>query len=367
MSNQPKVLHVSQASSGGVLNALVQLANSQSSDGTDVIVLYGRRPDTPSLDELRRLFAPGVELLEAPGRGMGAVAAAKLFIATFRTIQKNAPNYIHLHSSFAGAVGRFAALCAMRQSSTFYSPHGFSFLRQDAAHWKRTIFTAVERICHLTGSSMVLVSNSEREAAKRVLSSKRLYVLENGIDTGALPERATASERLLVGSAGRVTYAKAPWNFSAMAASLSSEAEFIWVGGGDTGEVNRWLDPNSVEITGWLPEETAVRRIAGLDIYVSTSLWEGLPVAVIQAQALGIPCVVSGCVGNIDVVEHGVTGYVAKEVEELADRVLQLVNDPELRYRLGENARRLAIPRFDSKRLGPASFQIYNATASLPR
>lgn len=367
VSETLRILHVSQASSGGVLNALVQLSNSQKAHGADVIVIYGRRPDTPSSEELHGLFAPGVRLIEAPGKGMGPAAASKLYSEVLKAIRVMRPDYIHLHSSFAGAVGRLASLSAWRQSSTFYSPHGFSFLRQDIAAWKRHLFAYSELIFHSIGSSMVLVSGSERDAAKRMLSSKRLYVLENGIDTETLPPPVKSSDRPRVGSAGRITYAKAPWKFSALASSLTQAADFLWIGGADSHDANEWVSSTSVEVTGWLSEESAVSLIAGLDIYVSTSLWEGLPIAVLQAQALGIPCVVSDCVGNIDIVENGVTGFIVADEVSLADRVLQLINDPELRSQLGENARNIAVPRFDSKRLGPDSFHIYRDAISACR
>lgn len=359
MSEPLRILHVSQASSGGVLNALVQLANSQAAQGANIYILFGRRPDTPTLEELRALFSPDITLAEAPGRGMGVRAMVGLYLQMIKLMWKVQPSYVHLHSSFAGAVGRIAALSIGRQSSTFYSPHGFSFLRQDVTAWKRRLFAFVESALHSIGSSMVLVSASERNAALRHLSSKRLFVLENGIDTNKLPIRQKRTQRPLVGTAGRITYAKAPWKFSLLAQSLAASADFQWIGGGGTTESNEWLSSTSVEITGWLSEDAALRRIAALDIYVSTSLWEGLPIAVLQAQALGIPCVVSNCIGNIDIIDHGVTGYIADNEQSLRDYVRDLVRDEPLRRRLGESASKMAVKRFDSSRLGPESFRIY--------
>lgn len=364
MSDQFEILHVSQASSGGVLNALVQLANSQAASGARVHVMLSRRDDTPCPEDLRRLFAGDIRLIEAPGQGMNIKSTFALYREIVRAIKRIHPSHIHLHSSFAGAVGRLAALTINRQRSTIYSPHGFSFLRQDVSAGKRRIFALIERTLHSTGSSMALVSPSEREAARTRLSSKRLFVLENGIDILSLPRATREGFRPMVGTAGRVTYAKAPWKFAALAGELEGVADFQWIGGGGTSEADAWISTPAVNVTGWQTEEMALRRIAGLDVYVSTSLWEGLPIAVVQAQALGIPCVVSNCVGNVDVVQHGITGYIAQDDQEMRDYLRQLINDEGLRREFGECAASYAQQRFDSRRLGPTSFQIYSQTTA---
>lgn len=207
---------------------------------------------------------------------------------------------------------------------------------------------------------MVLVSDSEMEAAKRQVSSRRLYVLENGIDVSALPTTIRQTRRPQIGTAGRLTYAKAPWKFAALARSVAETADVHWIGGGSATDLDSWISDAPLGITGWLDEEEALRRIASLDVYVSTSLWEGLPIAVLQAQALGIPCVVSDCIGNIDIVKHGVTGYIAESDAVLEGYVRALIGDSSLRLRLGENASKMARIRFDSRLLGTSSFAIYS-------
>lgn len=359
MSRQLRVIHVTQASSGGVLNSLIQLARSQSSVGVAVSIIYSARVDTPAVEKLIELLGPDIRLIRAPGIGMGPLAGIRLLGAILRGFREIKPDVVHLHSSFAGAIGRVAAFFTFRQSITYYSPHGFAFLREDLPHWKRRMLATIERVLHLSGSSMILVSQSERHAASRSLSGKRLFVLENGIATDSLPGRSAPSHRITIGSAGRVTYQKAPWNFSKLSAALSSRADFLWIGGATTAEAEEWLSPASVTVTGWLSEEVALSRLADLDIYVSTSLWEGLPISVIQAQALGIPCVVSRCIGNVDLVEHGITGYLYEDEDSLEELVSELIENEDLRNRIGENARIHALARFDNRKLGPLSMHIY--------
>lgn len=359
MPRPVRVLHVTQASSGGVLNAMIQLAKSQLEVGVEVSVMYTERTDTPSQKDLAQLFGPNISLIRVGGRGMGPAAAWNLMLSLLRTLRAMNPDALHLHSSFAGAVGRVAAFVARRSTSTYYSPHGFAFLRQDLTARAAKAVALAERCFHTLGSSMILVSESEKNAASLNVSKSRLFVLENGLALNELPKLQQSGNHLRVGSAGRVAYQKAPWRFAGLAKELRELADFHWIGGASK-DVDDWLPATAVSVSGWLTEEEALKRLSELDIYVSTSLWEGLPISVMQAQALGVPCVVSNCVGNVDLVEHEVTGFIYDTDEELVEYVATLVKDQALRRRLGVKAQATALQRFDQRRLGPASLLIYN-------
>ena len=75
-----------------------------------------------------------------------------------------------------------------------------------------------------------------------------------------------------------------------------------------------------------------------MDVYLMTSEFEGLPIALLEAMALGKP-VVSTAVGGIpEVLRAGTTGLLAPvgAIGELSDLVLQLLDDPDLRARMGK-------------------------------
>ena len=85
-----------------------------------------------------------------------------------------------------------------------------------------------------------------------------------------------------------------------------------------------------------------------LDIVVSSSLSEAMPLAVMEAMASGVPVVETCKVGGIpDLIEHGITGWLADEgdYEELATRVVDLIEDEELRLAAGNAARGRAVGR----------------------
>jgi glycosyltransferase involved in cell wall biosynthesis len=85
-----------------------------------------------------------------------------------------------------------------------------------------------------------------------------------------------------------------------------------------------------------------------LDVVVSSSLSEAMPLAVMEAMASGVPVVACKVGGIPDLIEHGVTGWLAPEgdYDELATRVVDLLDDDALRLAAGKAARGRAVGRF---------------------
>jgi glycosyltransferase involved in cell wall biosynthesis len=97
------------------------------------------------------------------------------------------------------------------------------------------------------------------------------------------------------------------------------------------------LDGNVI-FTGY--REDAVSLAAAFDVFAMASLHEGLSIALIEAMALGKPSVVTNVGGLPEVVEDGVQGFVVPPADPLAlaQAILTLLRDPELRRRMGEEA-----------------------------
>ena len=95
------------------------------------------------------------------------------------------------------------------------------------------------------------------------------------------------------------------------------------------------------------------------------SLWEGMPLALIEAQASGLPAVVSDVVGNRDVVINGETGFVCKSDEELLQKTRLLIEDADLRRHMGRAARAMASVRFSVDRMHREMMAVYESAGKL--
>ena len=81
--------------------------------------------------------------------------------------------------------------------------------------------------------------------------------------------------------------------------------------------------------------------------YISTALYEGLPLAIIEAMANGKAIIASDVVGNNDCVRNGENGYLLPlDAYAYADKIIQLVNDKELRTSMEEKSRALFLEEF---------------------
>lgn len=112
----------------------------------------------------------------------------------------------------------------------------------------------------------------------------------------------------------------------------------------------------AVEFTGSLSEDDIIERLRSADAFMLASRSEPLGVAYMEAMALGLPAIgtAAGGVGEIITNEHDGLLVPPDDDEQLAVAVARLMDDPDLRERLGRNARRTIVERFDS-RIGAAT------------
>lgn len=361
--NLNRIVHVTESLGGGVLFLLHQLIKAQISSGCNVTLVHSIRSDTPSSDILDKLFPPPILRIILP---MVTNISLKSDLTSFRKLtnlfQDKQPDIIHLHSSKAGALGRAAAQYVGMGNKTYYSPHGFSFLRSDISFLKRKIFFLMEMLGGLICGKLIASSASEVGLAETLVGRRRVYLVENCTDIREAPNaKISLINPLRIMSAGRLCYQKAPWRFWDLAASLKTEfANFVWVGEGEMREeLKRRNSSGDVSIAGWVDRDRLWQEMLLSDIFVMTSLWEGMPLTLIDAQALGLPAIVSDVVGCRDVVIDGVTGYVCKTDGDLLEKTRELIHDVHLRMRMGEAARNMCLKRFSVQRMNSEIKKIY--------
>ncbi|WP_025098439.1 glycosyltransferase [Burkholderia sp. A1] len=340
-----RIVQVVESSATGTLSIVSLIANGFVEAGHEVHVIYSIRPDTP--DELHGLFDARVRLLHLQMRGGSP-------ISVLRTLRRHLvaldPQVVHLHSSFAGFVGRLASLGRLRHALFLYSPHCIAFMRRDVSALKRHLFVALERLACLRACRYIACSASERDAIETSLR-QRAAVVENAVEIVPVrDEPRTPGAFVDVVTAGGVRIQKDPLRFAAIAHALRRELiRFTWIGDGDAALKHRLRDAG-VEVTGWLRRDEVLRRLGRADVYLSTSAWEGMPVSVIEAMSAGVAVLATRCSGNVDVIDHGVTGLLHDHLEEAVDSLRVLLGHEGLRRRLGEAARSEARARFTAAR-----------------
>ena len=350
----PALLHVTECLASGTLSFLVLATRELARAGARQCLLFSRRPDTPA--RVEQLFDPSVELVELPplsARSLPAYARS-LRAALRERLASPSLAAVHLHSSKAGFVGRWALRGLPGPlPPVFYSPHGLAYL-DDSSRWKPLAFRRLEQLAARFHACTPVGCGRGEAALLDALGGPRARVVENAIPADFFELQHRPSDPPVVLSLGRVCYQKAPERFAELARRVkaaSIPARFVWVGAGDAAAEDG-LRAAGVELTGWVDGDAVRRWLASASVYVQTSRWEGLSVALLQALGAGIPCVVSDVVGNRDAVEPGVTGFVCTDPDALLQGVERLLRDRALRERMSLAARADAIARF-----GPDGFR----------
>ncbi|MFE5777056.1 glycosyltransferase [Brachybacterium sp. NPDC056505] len=385
-----RILHVTQASFAGVLSSSTAIARAQAEvPGVEVTYAWSPRTVSPAPDQIQQMVGPRVRVVRlsrSPRLGVPALGARLPGL-----IARGDFDVVHLHSSFAGMLGRIAALIAGRRSTVVYSPHSFAFDRPDTSRARRIAYRSLERLGARISSAIIACSPSEQAVARSAIPDARTAILTNAVDARSLAqERRAAQEertpgvqdgthegapdapRLRVAHIGRIASQKRPDLFgriaerfvggAARAAEAPAGAEgadaprFTWLGEGD-----RSLLPPSVEVTGWLTPAQLHRELARTDIVLFTSAAEGMPVSLLEAQAMGIPIVGSRVTGIVDLVDDGRTGLLFTTEDEGHEALRRLLSSPGERRALGRTAAREVAVDFDLDGLAERSFTAYTS------
>ena len=329
---------------GGAGSQVAAICNRLDAQRFETTLVYAVRPGSSPEDYRRQAsgaknahHVPEMTREISPGRDWAA------YRKLCRIFKDEKPDVVHAHSSKAGALARAAARSA-KVPRVFYSPHGFSFQMGDRSGSSRALYRFVERSLAKLGTT-VAGSPSETELA-RAFGGNVVTVCDAYL--GELPALAPHAQKgIRIGACGRLTFARHPEAFVKLAQRGTDSRNgvgFVWIG---DGELRAVVDEmitdmnlrNKLEVTGWLDAEGVRKRLSSLDLFIHFSRWEGLPNAVLEAMAHGLPVVASNVPGNRDLVRHGVNGFLAQTEIELLERTLELIDQPELRRKMGEDGR----------------------------
>ncbi|MBI3565045.1 MAG: glycosyltransferase [Elusimicrobia bacterium] len=350
---------------GGTGEQVAAICNGLDPERFEVSLVYAVRSGSP--EEYRAKCRGAKQAYYVPEMtreitpGLDAAALRKLH----RLFAEHRPDVVHAHSSKAGVLARAAAKAA-GVKSVFYSPHGYGFLMQDRSRASRALYRVVEKAAARVGAT-VAVSPSEAEYARKFAPRGRVHTVCDAY-LGDFPE-ALPHDDLVVGSCGRATYARNPDAWVLLVQRLCDSrngVKCVWIGGGEA-EAKMRVDLTNmnllmkVSVTGWLPAEQARERLRGLDVFVHYSRWDAMPNAVLEAMASGLPVVASDVPGNRDAVIHGVTGFLVKSEVELLERCQELLDDADLRRRLGAAGRERVRKEFSRERMLADLSRLYAA------
>lgn len=317
MHERKKILFIVEAMGGGVFTYIVNLSNELIAT-YDLYVAYAVRPQTPA--NYREYFDKRIHLIEVMNftRSIDIIKDFKAFFEIKGIAKSINPDAIHLHSSKAGVLGRWAF--NGKKVPLFYTPHGYSFLMSNYGVPKRIIYKAIERMSAKRNCTTISCSLGEHQETLKL--TEHAIHIDNGINVSEIQTLIdsvgnVSGEEFTVFTLGRICYQKNPALFNNIA-TLLPEVHFIWIG---DGEMKGVLKASNIEVTGWLDRKEALKKSLKANVFLLTSLWEGLPISLLESMYMKKACIVNNAIGSRDVIHNGVNGYLCERLPEFKEAI----------------------------------------------
>ncbi|APS35976.1 MULTISPECIES: glycosyltransferase [Serratia] len=356
-----RVLHAAETIKGGVATVLRQLMISQQ-DNTEIESLDCLVPDEQR-DEVSAVRAENVTTFHRTGRNIASFI--RFFIGFSSLLLRKNPHIVHLHSTFAGVLGRIALimLWPIRRPKVIYCPHAFSFLMQGSEKQQKA-FSLVEKA--LTGITDAIICVSEHERDKAIeygFPAHKLHVIYNGVpavaneNTMANPYPENVLNLLFV---GRFDYQKGfDILITAMESLRGHPIHLTAVGGGVHNKYAPADTAPQTTYTGWLNAEALEPYFRHADVLIVPSRWEGFAMVPLEAMSYGLPVIASNCTSFPEMIEDRRTGLLF-DLQQPEMLVRYLIDTPKEDWkRMGQEAKQLFLLKFTAETMIGTTAALY--------
>lgn len=318
----------------------------------------------------------GIDLVLSPHlvRPIRPLADLLALTELTRFIRRGRFHLVHTHSSKAGIVGRLAGRLA-GTPVVFHTLHGLVF-HEYQSEFANRIYIMLKRLCAPLTDQYISVSDATKRGAiaAGIGDPSRHAVVFSGMNlepfltAESTIDRAAARQRFglpldapVVGKVARLFELKGH-DFFLEAATMvhrrRPDVHFLLVGGGilrealETEVEARGLS-KVVHFAGLVPPAQVPAAFVAMDVVIHASLREGIARVLPQALAVGRPVVTFALDGAPEVIENGKSGYTVapRDPEALADRTLELIENPERRAAMAAHGQAFVAREFPAEQM----------------
>jgi len=355
-----RVLHViARMNVGGTATYIANLIHGLEKLGVSNLLVMGNVPKGEVEDSV--ISTLKYQRIDSLSRELSFSQDRKARKEIERVIESFKPDLIHTHTFKAG----FLVRLRRRDIPVIHSFHGHHLYDPEFGFIKRNILNIIEKLLAPRATRFITIGKKVRDELLEVGigKAKQYLSIAPGIAPLELVGEASVRSRFgfsqdetLVLWLGRFTQVKRPDKVVEIA-RLLPKIRFVMAGGGELLDKVKASAPGNVSFVGF-QDKNEMWSIA--DIALSTSDSEGMPLSLIEAQMAGVP-VVSTDVGSVsEILEDGITGYLAgKDVKELASKIEMVIQDLESGAKLGRAAKLRAEREFSSSVMADAHLGLY--------
>ncbi len=254
-----------------------------------------------------------------------------------KLIKERGVALVHAHGTRACSNSFWPA--KKRNIPCLYTVHGWSF-HQDQPFIQNKIRSFLEGVLVKQVDGTILVSDNNAKEASEMFHPKKQFVVKNGVNLNRFSlstsnhfrkELGVADSCFLVGYIARMTKQKDPQSMiraMKIVAEQNEEIKLLMIGSGELDEeVNQLIEKLDLTNIIRLPFRTDIPEIlSAIDVYCLPSLWEGLPIGVLEAMAMSKPVIATAIPGNSELIEVDKNGYLCKvnSPESVAEKIIDL-------------------------------------------
>ncbi len=354
-----KVLHVCESLTGGPASYLEEILPYQIQQfGADNVIVLApasqRGTIAQSIDGV-------IETYPRTGRNLRSILA--LASAIRASIKRYDPDIVHLHSSFAGALGRLIIRGSGARPRVVYCAHCWAFDRPRQSVGTR-LYALLERSLRRYADAIVNISPHEEQVLRSAgipLDNAKLIV--SGIkDLTPVPDIAmpprTGPMRLLF--VGRFDAQKGVDLLLREFALLQPGRATLDLAGAKIVDSQDLRIPPNVNVLGWVPRENLPAMFAASDAIVMPSRWEGMPLLAIEALRSGRPLLCSNQGAFPYFIKSGVNGVLMDiNTPGFLDRALTILENAD-RPAMNAAARATFVAMFSRERMNRDLIELYH-------
>jgi len=302
-----------------------------------------------------------------PVLGLKAMAEIRRAVNDFK------PDLVSCHSTVAGFWGRMAL---KNKITTIFTAHGWGF-SQGTPFLRKSLVVLAEKLVAKFCDKIICVSEYDKELAlkHKIAKPGKLIVIHNGVEIDKVKiEKCKAknyTSKVKIVFVGRLSKQKDPLlllkAFNLLTQDLKEKSEILMVGDGEKRkELERFIEENKldekVKLLGVLPRENVFQTLGESDIFVLTSNYEGFPMTILEAMSCGLPVIASD-VGGVREAVNEDNGFLIQRgnKEGFKKALVKLIENPDLRKRMGQNARKRAEKEFSLEKMLEKTFKVYQS------
>lgn len=295
--------------------------------------------------------------LEIPFRKFEIKALFKLF----NFVRSNNISIIHSHGKGAGIYGRLLSLLTGRKA--IHTLHGFHI--GDYNKIQKYLYISLERVLSIFTYKIIAVSEGEKKKIVQAgfCQEQKIVVIPNGV---IIPKEKVIQLNFLqkpkkVISFTRFNYQKNTEMIVDICKllkilSIVDDFEFqIYGDGEDFSKIKKLISEENfdkiINLAG--PDPDARNKLVDGFCYISTSRWEGLPISLLEAMAVGLPVIATNVVGNRDIIENYKDGFLfdSDNLSEAAKILSELAVSKDLWEKISSGAIKKVEENFSIKKM----------------